>query len=60
MDVSFFVVHGCDHRNDHRGIEDTELLDICDDVREYIMCSRSLDAAVIRASRSFDLRSNGI
>ena len=28
------VGHGCDRRNDHRGIEDTELLDIRDVVRE--------------------------
>ena len=28
------VGHGCDRQNDHRGIEDTELLDIRDVVRE--------------------------
>ena len=27
---------GCDRRNDHRGIEDTELLDIRDVVREIM------------------------
>ena len=28
------VGHGCDRRHDHRGIEDTELLDFRDVVRE--------------------------
>ena len=51
------VGHGCDRRNDHRGIEDTELLDIHDVVREsWVKIKLLVDYGIVYTKLDLILR----